>query len=283
MSDPVVRPTETPAPCRVMEAVACLNDATTRHQAAGVWVGFSGGDDSLTAALVTSQAALFRGCLHLDTGIGVQETQEFVRETCKRQGWPLLIYRAKDCGQDYDALCVKYGFPGPGAHFRMYSRLKERPLRQFVRAHKRHHRDRIILSTGARSKESKRRMGHVQPERRDGCVVWMNPLHDWSKQDCLDYITERHAKHNPVVETLGMSGECLCGSFAHPNELDEITNAYPAVGERLMALEDRVKAAGLSACEWGKQPRRTQTVSKRKVSELCQSCELAPLFGDYSG
>ena len=70
-------------------AVDLLNEATERHHAAGVWVGFSGGDDSLTAALVTAQAAQFRGCLHLDTGIGIPETQDFVRETCQRQGWPL--------------------------------------------------------------------------------------------------------------------------------------------------------------------------------------------------
>jgi 3'-phosphoadenosine 5'-phosphosulfate sulfotransferase (PAPS reductase)/FAD synthetase len=262
------------------EAIALLDEAADRHKASGVYAMFSGGDDSLACALVTAQAQQFRGCVHLDTGIGIEETRAYVRETCHQQGWPLWVYRAIDCGQDYAELCVAYGFPGPALHYRMYARLKERPLRAFIRAHKTHRHDRLILSTGARSHESERRMGHVQPERREGVKVWMNPLHLWRKLQSLDYIAARDVTRNPVVELLHMSGECLCGSFAKPDELHEIALWYPKTAASLRALEQRVQAAGQRACIWGVRPPKTKTKTKKdsagrhRVSELCQQCEL---------
>ena len=262
------------------EAIDLLNGVAARYDSSGVWAMFSGGDDSLACALVTSQAEKFRGCVHLDTGIGVEETRAFVRETCRQQGWPLLVYRAKDCGQDYDELAVRYGFPGPGQHWRMYIRLKERALDRFVRENKTRRHDRLILSTGARSHESQRRMGHVDPERRDGVKVWTNPLHLWRKIQCLDYIASKGVTRNPVVELLHMSGECLCGAFAKPDELKEIALWYPETAAHIRRIEDRVRDAG-KPCVWGVRPTRKQgeratrdSAGRRRVSELCQQCEL---------
>lgn len=272
-------------PARVQEireqAESIIDGAYQEHQASSVWSLFSGGDDSLATAIVTSKARGFRGCLHIDTGIGIPETQQFVRETCARQGWPLRIYRATDYGQDYGALAVKYGFPGPAAHFRMYVRLKERALDAFVREHKTSRRDRLILSTGARSQESQRRMGKVVPVERDGASVWANALNNWTKFQCLDVIAAAGIPRNPVVELLHMSGECLCGSFAKPGELNEIALWYPQTAARIRALECRVKEAHPLACVWGQRPtreRKRQPASHdsagRRVGPLCQQCEL---------
>lgn len=262
-------------------AVELLESTAGEYLASGVWSLFSGGDDSLATALVTSQAIGFRGCLHIDTGIGIPETQQFVIETCRRQGWPLLIYRAKDYGQNYDALALRYGFPGPGSHFRMFIRLKERALDAFIREHKTRRCDRLILSTGARSTESERRMGHVQTVRRDGVKVWVNPLDTWSKRDCLDLIESAGVPRNPVVELLHMSGECLCGCFAKPGELKEIALWYPKTAERIRELERQVASSHPRACVWGRRPSRERkrqlaerTSTGRKVGPLCQQCEL---------
>ena len=83
------------------EATSFLDAASKSYGNAGVWAMFSGGDDSLACAIVTARAKNFRGCVHLDTGIGIPETRQFVRETCNTRGWPLLVYRAVDCGQNY--------------------------------------------------------------------------------------------------------------------------------------------------------------------------------------
>jgi len=257
------------------QAVELLESVAAEHNASGIWALFSGGDDSLATALVTARTSRFRGCLHIDTGIGIPETQQFVRETCARQGWPLKIYKTP---QSYEDLAVRYGFPGPAAHFRMYIRLKERALNAFIREYKTFRHDRLVLSTGARQQESTRRMGHVQPVQRDGVKVWVNAIASWSKADCLDTIGQ--TPRNPVVELLHMSGECLCGCFAKPDELKEIALWFPHVGERIRALECRVKEAGHDGV-WGVRPvpkRKRQPAAYdsagRKVGPLCQQCEL---------
>lgn len=262
---------------KVAEAVQLLDRAAEEHAAVGVYAMFSGGDDSLANTIVTTQSKDFRACVHLDTGIGIPETQEYVIETCKAQGWPLLIYRAKDCGQDYEALVMERGFPGPAMHYKMYCRLKERALRVFIKGQKRHRRDRVVLSTGARLSESHRRMGHVSPVRREGVRVWSNPLHDWLKFECLDLIAASGIPRNPVVELIHMSGECLCGAFAEPGELQEIALWYPSVAARIRRIEVAVAARGIAACKWGERPPtkgKTRRDSAGRVSELCQQCEL---------
>ncbi len=248
-----------------------INEAADRYKSSGVYAMLSGGDDSLTCALITTQAKLFRACVHLDTGIGIPETREYVRELCRQQGWPLKIYRAADQGQHYVEHCRAYGFPGPGQHWRMYTRLKERPLRAFVREHKQHRLDRLLLSTGARSQESQRRMGHVQPERRDGVKVWLNPIHDWSKSDCHVYIASRGVARNPVVELLHMSGECLCGAFAKPGELKEIALWYPHVAAEIRNIEGELQALHPNAAVWGQRPKGSRA-TKRRDMPMCTNC-----------
>lgn len=265
---------------RVAAAVGVLDHASLDYRASGTWALFSGGDDSLATAIVTSQAIGFRGCLHIDTGIGIPETQEFVIETCRQQGWPLQIYRAVDQGQSYDDLVIERGFPGPAMHFKMYCRLKERALNAFIRDHKTKWNDRIILSTGIRKNESQRRMGRTEQISRDKCKVWVNAIYDWSKPDCHDLITAAGIPGNPVVELMHMSGECLCGSFAKPGELQEIALWYPRTAARIEALAERVKAAGHDGV-WGqrpkprkkRQPARLDSAGRR-VGPLCQQCEL---------
>jgi len=270
------------ADARQQESVEFLNATTEEHKASGVWALFSGGDDSLSATIVAARSEKFRGCLHINTGIGIIETRVFVVETCRAQGWPLHVYRAKDYGQDYAALAERFGFPGPGAHWRMYVRLKERALDAFMREQKTHRGDRLVLSTGARVSESERRMGNTaQRVRRDGAQVWANPIESWSKFDCLDTIAAAGIPRNPVVEVLHMSGECLCGAFAKPGELDEIACWYPETAAHIRGIEERVKAAGQRACVWGQRPPRerkrqpaSRTSSGRRVGPLCQQCEL---------
>lgn len=264
-------------------AVEFLDETQRAHSASAVWSLFSGGDDSLATALVTSRAAGFRGCLHIDTGIGIPETQAFVVETARQQGWPLKVYRAVDQGQVYEDLVVERGFPGPAMHFKMYTRLKERALRAFIRDHKQSRHDRLVFATGIRKNESQRRMGTAVQVSRHGVIVWANPLFHWSKADCHDLIAEASIPRNPVVELLHMSGECLCGSFAKPDELKEIALWYPHVAERIHALEAKVCEAGhATACVWGQRPTRTkkrqlarQDAAGRRVGPLCQQCEFA--------
>ena len=256
---------EPSSPVEVGERI--LAEAVERYRPVAVFALFSGGHDSLCAAHLASRTPRFDGCVHIDTGIGVPATRGFVRDTCRAFGWPLRDYRPP---VPYEDIVLRYGFPGPGRHTLMYNRLKERCLRQLIRECKTRRADKVLLVTGIRRYESRRRMGYVEPIQSDGGRVWAAPLLHWTHDHKHDYLAAHRLPRNPVVERLCMSGECLCGAFARPGELDEIAFWYPEVAARIRALEDRARAAGLP-CRWGHAPGGRSLRPPR--AGLCWSCD----------
>lgn len=259
-----------------------LSSAIEEHNPVAVYAMFSGGHDSLTATHVAAQHPRFTAAVHINTGIGIEKTREFVRETCKREGWPLKEYRAEDCGQVYRDLVLEYGFPGSFHHNKMYNRLKERALDTCIREAKTGFHDRVMLVTGCRTQESVRRMGHVEPIQRKGAKVWVAAIHDWSKGDCNDYITEQKLPRNEVVDLLHMSGECLCGAYAHPGELKEIEMWFPEVAHEIHKLEREVWDAGFpwrwetkTIPKWFMESKKGQSFLCDMTVDpvMCQSCE----------
>jgi 3'-phosphoadenosine 5'-phosphosulfate sulfotransferase (PAPS reductase)/FAD synthetase len=248
---------------KVREANDILDDAALIHGSSHTFGMFSGGHDSLVATHLASHHPSFSGAAHMNTTIGIEETRQFVRDTCERHQWRL---HEKTGPKTYREVILKYGFPGPGGHIYMYSWLKERALRKLVREHKQSHRDRIALVTGVRLSESSRRMGHVKPIVREGAKVWIAPILNWTDDDKNEYIEYHRLERNPVVANLCMSGECLCGAFAHPGELAELAVFYPSVAADIRALMVEAEAAGVHA-KWGERPPKIR-------QGMCQQCEL---------
>lgn len=239
-------------------------------------VGFSGGRDSL--AITHWMMNNVAGCevFHCNTGIGIEKTREYVRDTCKLFGWPLHEIRAKeDCGQDYDAIVKQHGFPGPSGHRMMYSRLKERPIRELVRRAQKKRGDRVLLATGIRHDESVRRMRYAGSEvTRAGSQIWASPIYWWSPSERDAYNCLHKLPINDVSATLGMSGECLCGAFAHKGEKAMIRCVDPRTADRIEALEQEVFAAGFN---WGWEGRPPNGGLDRRQADafrpLCVGCE----------
>lgn len=259
---------------KLRRAVSYVDAAIERYKPVATFALFSGGHDSLSATYVAMQSKRVDAVAHINTGIGVEQTREFVRATCKRYGWPLKEYYAKDLGQDYEELVVKWGFPGPGHHGKMYNRLKERCIRQLVREHKKKYsREKVMLISGCRQQESTRRMRHTEREQVDGSRIWVAPIYDWSKHDTSDLIAQYGLPRNTVVDLIHKSGECLCGAFAKPGELEELRAWFPGTARYIDELEKRVKAAGHS---WGweqKPPKKCNKGHQSKQLEfLCMSC-----------
>ncbi len=137
----------------VDEAFRILHGAVTTHRPSHIFALFSGGHDSLCSTHIASILDGFTAAVHINTGIGVEQTRQFVRRTCREQGWPLLEYhpppyipgRCKQCRKlrdqapkawydcpactakrnpaiDYENLpayvasTLHHGFPGPGGH-----------------------------------------------------------------------------------------------------------------------------------------------------------------------
>lgn len=245
---------------------------------------YSGGNDSTVLTHMLRGRADY--ALHADTGIGIAQTRDFVRETCAAWDLPLIV-RASP-GQTYRDLVLERGFPGPAMHWKMYQRLKERAL-DAIRAEllapvsARTHR--LLWIAGRRRDESQRR-ADVPLHERDGSVIWASPLAMWTKLDLNTYRQLHPAvPQNPVSALLHMSGECLCGAFAHPGELDEIGTFFPEVRAHIEALEAEVRAAGHPEpiCRWGHGEGRT---TSDPVGKLCSSClapDDAPLFTYVEG
>lgn len=257
MESVIVSTWETPT----NQAKAIIDKAIEEHEPVAIFVLFSGGDDSLALThLAMEHLGDQAKVVHLDTGIGVPQTREYVEWFCEAAEYDLLIYKATDhCAPDgtpdpqrYEDIIVppevragdmdphdRGGFPGPAMHQKMFDRLKGRSIQRLVREHKTERGDRVMLISGVRTSESTRRMPLAKngPVNRNGAQLWVNPLFSWSDADVIAYREQHRLPQNSVSELLGMSGECLCGAFAKPHELELIELNFPEVGARLRELE----------------------------------------------
>lgn len=252
---------------KVAEANKIIGDAVKRHSPKGVVALYSGGHDSLIATDLASNHPAFRCAASFDTTIGIEQTLEHRREVAQSYQWRPREYVAP---VSYRDIVLKEGFPGPGAHLFMYTRLKERGLRKLMGDIQHRDGDRVVLVTGVRKAESKRRMGHVKEIKREGGKVFTAPILNWTDDDKDEYMAYRGLPRNPVSGKLCMSGECLCGAFASPGEIAEIEAAYPDFAERLHSLEREARIAGVHAV-WGTRPPGDKGASKS--GPLCVSCD----------
>lgn len=273
---------------KISLALSELNEAIRTHKPALVVGLMSGGNDSLPACYIASLAIKFDGILHINTGIGIEATRVFVRETCEARNWKLWEYKATENTRAdgtpdpmiYEDLCLKHGFPGAFAHRMMYSKLKERQLRRFKRDNGVHGRgknkQRVMLISGVRLTESIRRMGNVPKQLVDirSAEIWASPIREWSKKDCRDARIYAGIAENPVAERIHKSGECLCGAFAKKGELAELEMWYPEDAKRIRDLEERVRLAGFD-WGWEDQPPKKPACKKGTAVEdqfLCTKC-----------
>lgn len=240
---------------------------------------YSGGNDSTVLTHFLRDRATHAA--HINTGIGIEETREFVRSTCATYDLE-LIEESPPPGATYDELVLKYGFPGPAGHMLMYTRLKERGLRK-VRARfvTNPRKERVLFMAGMRHDESARRMRNTEETHREGSVVWVSPLGHWTNEHMAEY-RRRYpdVPRNEVSDMLHMSGECLCGAFAKPGELEWIAQCYPKTAQRIRDLEVKAKEAGVH-CVWGTRPPRKGKATPnaesgeevdKNVGPLCSAC-----------
>jgi len=198
---------------------------------------FSGGHDSLVNAHYCMGKGYTDKILHIDTGIGIPETQEFVREVCEQYNWD---YEIIGSDHSYEEMVLENGFPGAGAHGITYIRLKDRALQEYsTRVDGKPH-----YYTGIRQSESDRRMRTTTTERVEEAkqYYWHSEIIDWSEDQVRDYMEASELPQSPVKQTYHHSGECLCGAFANREEELTILQAhYPEVAERIRDLEQRVQ------------------------------------------
>lgn len=254
-----------------IEPLTILDATIVEYSPVAVVGLFSGGNDS--TVLIDVVRARLTHLAHVNTGIGVEQTREYVRRmSCDYFRLPFIEEHPPE-GCTYEEIVLRWGFPGPGGHRVAYNRLKERALRnvrkRFITNGRK---QRILFVTGVRRQESQRRMPLQNAVQREGSVVWCNPLFDWTNDDITQYRTDHpELPRNEVADLLHHSGECLCGAFARPTELAEIEFFFPETGAEIRELERRVEAAGIKACKWGQRPPKLD-VEDAAPGPLCSGC-----------
>ncbi|MFI6986094.1 hypothetical protein ACIBSV_47080 [Embleya sp. NPDC050154] len=297
----------------IERSVEILDEAHARYVIAGTYWLFSGGNDSVIVGHLLR--GRYDAVLHVNTGTGIKETTQHVRDVAATWGetlhelHPKVSYRdlvlgkiIAGAGPNKGIRQVWFGFPGPAGHRVMYRRLKDEPLMRFRRdtlgdqSHSpRAARRSLAYLGGMRWAETDRRFRNAEAIDQDGSIVWISPLVHWTDAHMREYrarhrctLDHEHVLHrlctpgalplNAVTEHLCMSGECLCGAYAKPGELDEIEMFYPEAAAEIRSLEAEAEAAGLRACRWGQPPPPGEDMPTAPAGRLCSSC-IAPLDG----
>lgn len=263
-----------------------VDRAISEFNPVAIYVGFSGGNDSRAVTDWMMKNVPKCRPFHANTGIGIEATRRYVRETCLSYGWDLREIKAlEDCGQSYDELCEKFGFPGPDGHKMMYARLKERAVRMLVREAKIGHprTAKVMIASGIRHDESIIRMGYAGREINTvGGQLWVNPLYWWTKDQRDEYNAKSGIPENPVTKALGMSGECGCGAFAQPGELARWREIDPEFGNRIDALQEKCLSNGFNWSWEGRPPKGGHNPGQQQLFQMpmCVGCEKSALVRD---
>lgn len=244
---------------------------------------FSGGDDSLTTYHVAKELGIgFDYVIHGNTGTGIKETTDFVRNEVVAMGDK---YLEADAGTSYIDYVLRKGFFGVGemAHNYSYHVLKITHFRTIV-SHNLRKRKRdfpILFVNGARRKESEnRKKTMISPYHRDPAQknnIWVNLINEWDKPECKDYLEGNGVKRNPVAEKLCRSGECLCGTMQDEGDRTEASFFYPDWGKWIDELEKAVLEKGFM-WGWGESLPKGLAMEKKgqlnMFQPMCVGCTI---------
>lgn len=262
---------------QILDAALDIEAHAKGLEVVGIVGLYSGGNDSTTLCHIMLDRITHLA--HANTTIGIERTRQFVRDTAVLWGKPLLEFKPPRETDHYRALVLDHGFPGPGHHYKMFQRLKERAIHQVRRTLVTEPRkQRVFYLAGRRRTESKRR-AQVTELERIGSAVWVSPMVNWTKLDLNTYrLMVGDVPTNDVTALLHMSGECLCGSFAHAGELSEIEMWFPDVVREIRALEAEIADRDdipehRRHWGWGAYGKGLPASKPSKSGLMCSSCD----------
>jgi hypothetical protein len=128
--------------------------------------------------------------------------------------------------------------------------------------------------------ESKRRMVGIgkhaieAPRGRLSRCAWANPISGFTTLDLANYRQKHEIALSKPSALIHKSGECLCGAFAKPGELEELEYWFPKTGAYIRQMEKEAQKLGKKYCRWGWGHDRRSGVAA--PGPLCQGCSLFP-------
>ena len=207
---------------------------------------FSGGRDSALACYIAFQVAGLRNwkykLIHIDTTIGLEETEDYVRRYAEWLGAELVVIRPDHTFEEYVAMYPYWPHVYPPQMRWCYHKLKRIPFERYL---KMNYRDGDLLVLGVRRSESlfrEREYNSVftakyYSESKVQAKVWLPLLH--VTDDRIDELIEKLGiPKSPVWRIIGSSGECFCLAGATKRKVAQAVKAYPELGERLAEIDD---------------------------------------------
>lgn len=221
------------------------------------WVASSGGNDSMVTADILDKMGLLGGVFHIRLPGGSRKNFEWLENQCKDKGWrfewrypkPIFIMVA---------LMLETGCPSYFLHPMYMSYLKKETTERFVRE-KEFRQSNIVIATGIRKFESERRFGNFEfpIQEAEQNVKYVCPIFYWEDQEKYQYTILNDVKKSPTKDWYGHSGECRCGSFAHPHEAIEIEKHEPEDAHFIKWIEYGIRHFGTETAKkyskWGDQ------------------------------
>lgn len=234
-------------------------------------VGYSGGKDSGKVLDKLIKMGKCGGVLHLKTNTGVKITEDFVIKQCEDLGVKLYIREPTPLSYAYVAYCLQFGFPGPNMHSAIMKILKYNTMKKFVQEPEFKGKHPAIIG-GVRKNESIRRMGNYETPITEDTGLWfVNPIFYESDEDVYRYFLDNKLKRSPSYETLGFSGECMCGSFAVRGEAQLLKSVDPERFEFMEWITDGIKRFGSKEAKkyskWG-ETQDFDSVRNQQLLEL---------------
>ena len=256
-----------------------IDEVESVHGRTNFYALTSGGKDSITLTNWLAELGKLKKVVHIDTGVSLKMTTDFVKDYCQEKGWPLQIIRPR-FHRIYASFVLQYGFPGPGGHRYIMGYLKFRAMREFAYAADRKHH---CLVSGIRKFESTRRMNkYPEPISVDEQMWFVAPFFYRRDTEIYeDYIKNGLRKSPAYDHGLGTSGECMCGAFATFDEKMLIKQLDPNLADYIDWLEDGVQRFGTDTAKkrpkWGGNPKMSDLEDQQLISEFLAD---SPDMGD---
>lgn len=204
-------------------------------------VFFSGGDDSLVLTHFVMSRGWADFVAYFDTTSGIAENLQYVRDTCEKYGWPLVVVQSP---MPLETFAMRYGFCGPSGHKWAFNYFKGRQIRHIAKQTDHS----VKFFSGVRKDESDRRLRNVSAEVQyeDNSTGnfegwWVSPLMDWTDEEVDEYRERYDLPDNPVARRIHRSGDCYCLAYGHRDEeLLFLEAEFPRHAQWIKNVETRV-------------------------------------------
>jgi 3'-phosphoadenosine 5'-phosphosulfate sulfotransferase (PAPS reductase)/FAD synthetase len=211
---------------------------------------FSGGRDSAVSCYLAKRVADVRNwefvLVHIDTTIGLKETEEYVRYYAEWLKAELVVLRPGYTFEEYVARYPYWPHVYPPWARWCYHKLKRIPSERYI---KQHYRSGDIIVLGIRKSESlfrEREYNSVfttkyYSDAKVKAKIWL-PLLVVDDATINRLMKKYGIPVSPVWEKIGMSGECFCLAGSSEKTVARAVCAYPELGIRLMKIDDIIHA-----------------------------------------